>query len=219
MKKINIAIDGLSATGKGETTKSLAKQLNYKLLDSGAMYRGLTWDLKRKNIRPEDVTELDLGSTHIGFGENGHLYVNGEDVEHNIRTENISKLTPQYAKQKIIRYYINKELKELVKERGYIAEGRDIANNIMPDAEIKLFLVGDSEIRAKRRQEQLKKKGILENVETIKIDLESRDHADMNRDIAPLVKHREAIEIDTTQISMDEQNEFIHSIIQKYLGK
>jgi cytidylate kinase len=216
-KKINIAIDGLSATGKGMTSKFLAKELNYHYLDTGAMYRGVTWDLNRRNIDPRNIDEFDLATLTIEFGDKNHLYVNGENIEHHIRVEKISKLTPEYAANRVVRFYINEQLKHIVDQKGNIAEGRDIASHVMPNAEIKLFLTGSSDIRAKRRQEQLKLKGILENVEEVRLDLEARDHADMTRDIAPLKKHGEALEIDTSNLSLNEQNEFILNLIKRYL--
>lgn len=217
MKKINVAIDGFSATGKGSTSKFLAKELGYHYLDSGALYRGITLFLDKKEIKPDDMSKTDIVNINLEFGKNNHLYINGEDKEFEIRSEYISRLTPKYSKEKIIRDNVNQQLKELVKEKGFIAEGRDIATKIMPHAEIKLFLVGDSYIRAKRRQEQLKIKGILENVEDVKKELEARDLADMTREHDPMIKHREAIEIDTSHLSMEEQNLFILGIIKKYI--
>lgn len=217
MRKINIAIDGLSATGKGMTSKFLAEKLHYKYLDTGAMYRGIAWYLLQNNVSPSEVSEYDLSIVQLDFNEKGHLLINEEDSEHLIRTEEISRKTPEYSKEGLIREFINKELKEIVKHKGYIAEGRDIASHVIPDAEIKLFLSGDINIRAKRRQEQLKLKGILENVEEVKNDLEARDYADMNRDIAPLIKSHSAIEIDTSNLSLDTQNKFILNLVKKYL--
>ena len=219
MRKINIAIDGLSATGKGMTSKFLAEKLNYHYLDTGAMYRGVTLYLDQRGIKPEDATEFDLATITLEFDSKGHLLLNSQDSEHLIRTEKISKLTPSYAKERFIRFFVNKELNEIVAQKGNIAEGRDIASHVMPNAEIKLFLTGSSEIRAKRRQEQLKLKGILENVEEVRLDLEARDHIDMTRDEAPLKKHGEATEIDTSHLTLDEQNEFVLNLILKYLEK
>ncbi len=219
MKKINIAIDGYSATGKSETSKNIARSLNYKYLDSGALYRATSLYLNKNNILPQDIKESDLKKINLEFRENNVLFLNNENITFEIRSEKISKITPHYAKKRIVRKFLEKIQKEIIQEGGYVTEGRDIGTNIMPNAQVKIFLTGDLEIRAKRRQEQLKKRGILESFEEVREELENRDHQDINRDFSPLVKARDAIEIDTSNLSQEDQDNFILKIINNYLNK
>ena len=218
MKRINIAIDGFSASGKGTTTKLLAKKLNYNYLDTGAMYRSIAYYISKNNIKIENITLQDLEKLNLNFNEKNEIILNGENIERLIRNENIAKITSNIAKNKFVRNFLTKKQKEIVKSKGFIAEGRDIGSNVIPNAEVKIFLTASVEIRAKRRLEDMKKQGILSNLEEVKKQIEERDHEDLTRELSPLIKVRDAIEIDTSNISIDEQVEFIEKIAKKIIN-
>lgn len=216
-KKINIAIDGPAGSGKGTTAKLLAKELNYKFLDTGAMYRGVAYYLLTHEIAQEDVTDDHLENIEINFNEFQELILNGENIEKNIRNPKIGELASNYSTLVCVRNFLSKLQKKIILQKGYIAEGRDIGSVIMPDAELKIYLTANIDIRARRRLQDFKKQGILMEFEEVKQQIIERDHQDITRDIAPLVKTESAIEIDTSDLSIEEQTQIIKDLALKHI--
>ncbi len=219
MKKINIAIDGPAGSGKGVTSKALALKLGYIYIDSGALYRGVALYLNSIGITKENFLIDVLGVLKLSFGENGELIMDGENVEDLIRTSEIGELASDFSTMPEIRSFVNSIVFSLVKEKGCIAEGRDAASVLMPSAELKIYFTGSLEIRAKRRFLDYQRKGVEKTLEEVKEELRIRDERDMNREHAPLKKQDDAIEIDTTEMSIEQQVESVYKLAKEKIGE
>lgn len=215
MKKIVIAIDGFSSTGKSTVAKQLAKQLNYIYVDTGAMYRAVTYfALENKFIgedffnedalinRLEDISITFKFNEALGFAE---VYLNGKNIEADIRTLRVSKYVSPVATLSEVRRKLVEQQQLMGKDKGIVMDGRDIGTVVFPDAELKIFMTASAETRAKRRYKELLERGhnlsyddVLENVTT-------RDHIDSTREDSPLVKADDAIEIDNSDLTIEEQ--------------
>ncbi len=218
-KRINIAIDGPVGCGKSTTAKALAGKLNYNFLDTGAMYRAVGYYLYEKRIVPTDVTMNDLEKIDLKFNEENNICINGEDVEAKIRTAQVGQLASDYSTLSCVREFLAQKQKEIVREKGFIAEGRDIGSVIIPDAEIKIYLTASVEERARRRLIEFVKKGETYNLEEVKRIVEKRDFQDMNRKISPLIKCVDAIEVDTSEMSIEEQVDEIYNLALKKINE
>jgi len=218
-KKINIAIDGPVASGKGITSKLLATKLNYNYLDTGAMYRAIGYYLNKKNISKETFKNSDLNNLNIEFNEFNDVILNGINIENEIRTPLGGELASTFSTIPEIRKFLVKIQKQIIKNGGFIAEGRDIGTVVIPDAEIKIYLTADLETRAKRRLEDFKIKGLLYTLEEIKLQISQRDHQDMTREDSPLTKAKHALEIDNSNYSIEETVNIIYTIIKKVINK
>jgi len=212
-KKINIAIDGPSAAGKSTTAKILADKLNYKYLDTGAMYRAVGLYMFENNITLDSFKEEILENILINFNEKNIIELNGIEVENKIRTSEIAKYGSDFSKLPSIRNFLGNLQKKLISEKGYVAEGRDIGTVIIPDAEVKIYLTASVESRAKRRLKDFKEKGIESVLETIKKEIEERDYQDMNRNTSPLKQAEDAILLDNSNLTIEEQVNKILKII------
>jgi len=212
-KKINIAIDGPSAAGKSTTAKILADKLNYKYLDTGAMYRAIGLYMFENNITLDSFKEEILENILINFNEKNIIELNGIEVENKIRTSEIAKYGSDFSKLPSIRNFLGNLQKKLISEKGYVAEGRDIGTVIIPDAEVKIYLTASVESRAKRRLKDFKEKGIESVLETIKKEIEERDYQDMNRNTSPLKQAEDAILLDNSNLTIEEQVNKILKII------
>lgn len=223
-KEIAIAIDGPAAAGKSTVAKIVAQKLSYIYIDTGAMYRGLTWKALNEQISLENEQLLAtlLADTNIELiqGENGqHVIVDNEDVTHSIRTSDVTNNVSYVAKHPSIRKDMVKRQQVLAERRGVVMDGRDIGTHVIPDAEIKIFLIATVEERAKRRYEENKQKGFSSDLEKLKKEIEQRDMIDSKRDAAPLVKANDAIEIDTTALTIDEVAESILDEAKKEIAE
>lgn len=205
MEKINIAIDGPVASGKGTVAKLLANELNYNYLDTGAMYRAVALWMSRNNIIPDTFQEKLLDNIKINFDENNHIMLNGEDVSDLIRTPQIGLLSSQFSSLIPVRLFLVKQQQEIVNEGGYVAEGRDIGTVVIPNAKVKIYLTASLDERSKRRQEDYRKKGIEKSFEEVKEETHQRDETDKNKAMGALKKADDAIEIDNTNLSIDAQ--------------
>lgn len=211
LKKIVIAIDGYSACGKSTTAKQVANILGYRYIDSGAMYRAVTLYFLEHHIaltNPKEVLKA-LQQIHISFKVNSRnvseTYVNGLNVEQDIRKMRISENVSQVSTLKDVRHALVEQQRRMGKEKGVMMDGRDIGTVVFPAAELKLFMTADILVRAFRRQRELLDRGQLVDLDDVIDNLLQRDKTDTGRTESPLRQAADAIVIDTTHISIDEQ--------------
>lgn len=216
-KKIIIAVDGYSSTGKSTLAKELAKHLGFIYVDTGAMYRAVTLFAMQKGFIRKDyfdavsliesLPEIKLNFKYnpdLGFAE---MYLNEFNVENEIRTIEVSNFVSLVAEISEVRAKLVEQQQEMGKNKGIVMDGRDIGTKVFPDAEIKLFMTASPLIRAQRRFDELQKKGDKVNFEEVLKNVEERDHIDTHRTDSPLVKAKDAIEFDNSNISKQEQFE------------
>ena len=210
MKYVSVAVDGPAGSGKSTITKMVAEKLGFNYVDTGAMYRALTYnflsnDLKEleENKIKELLKELDFRVEYVGGVQ--YVYVNDVEVSDKIRTAEVSKYTSLFAKSPAVREFLIDTQRNLAHTNNIIMDGRDIASVVLPNADVKIFLTASVEERARRRVLDFERQGI-ENVdfEKVKEDIKARDWQDENRDIAPLVKVDSATLVDTTSMTIDE---------------
>lgn len=212
MKKIIIAIDGYSSCGKSTLAKGLAKALHYAYLDSGAMYRAMTLYFLDKGIDYNDPEQVEntLRNTEIHFerieGQN-RTFLNGRDVEHDIREMRVNDHVSPVSAISAVRRAMVRQQQAMGKRRGIVADGRDIGTVVFPDAEIKIFLTADPDVRTSRRHLELASKGIDAEWEDIRQNLLERDRIDSTRADSPLRQAEDAIVIDNTLLSEEQQLE------------
>ena len=205
----NVAIDGPAGAGKSTIAKLVAKEKGYIYVDTGAMYRGLAIHFLKKGIRPEDKDAVadacrDAEVT-IGY-EDGvqQLYLNGENITPLLRTEEVGNMASKTSALPEVRKKLLELQRSLAGEKDVIMDGRDIGTNILPDADVKIYLTASVATRAKRRYDELKAKGISCDLESISRDIEERDNRDMTREIAPLKQAEDAIRIDSSDMTIPE---------------
>jgi len=211
-RKINIAIDGHSSCGKGTLAKNLAKELGYQFIDSGAMYRAVTLYLMNEDISLEEVEANPsvLNAIHIEFKldpmrgfYNTHL--NGENVEREIRGMGVSGRVSEVSAVGAVRSFLVAKQQEMGEEKGVVMDGRDIGTVVFPDAELKIFMTALPEVRAKRRYLELKEKGVEANLDEIYQNILHRDKFDSTREISPLMQAPDAIVLNNTEMTREEQ--------------
>ncbi|MDX8364833.1 (d)CMP kinase [Cytobacillus sp. IB215665] len=221
MKKlISIAIDGPAAAGKSTVAKIIAEQLSYVYIDTGAMYRTITYNalLNELNLDDEKALIHLLKDTDIQLkpSKDGQIvFMNGKNVTEEIRKDDISNQVSIVAKHKLVREEMVLRQQRFAQNGGVVMDGRDIGTHVLPDAEVKVFLLASVEERAKRRHEENINKGYDSNIEQIMNDIELRDKLDSEREIAPLKKAPDAIEIDTTSYSILEVVNMIMDIVKE----
>ena len=210
--KINIAIDGHSSCGKGTLAKNIAKELGYLFIDSGAMYRAVTLYLLNEGISLEELNDdpAILGNIKIDFVLNPkknffETYLNQVNVEHEIRNMRVSKYVSPVSTLKVVRDFLVKKQQEIGQNKGVVMDGRDIGTVVFPDAELKIFMTASPEVRAKRRYEELSKKGIHINYKEVLHNIKERDQIDSTRKESPLRKAEDAITLDNTSMTKQEQ--------------
>ena len=222
--KITIAIDGHSSCGKSTVAKALAAKLGYKYVDSGAMYRAVTLYCLKKGIikngkfTTNDVTK-SLNDIQLSFRYNpkreaSDIFLNGENVENEIRTMEVSNNVSPISVIKEVRDAMKKIQRELGKDNAVVMDGRDIGTNIFPDAELKIFMTADSDIRTQRRVDELASKGEKVSFEDVKKNLTERDYEDSNRKESPLRKADDAIVLDNSHLDREEQLYFILKLVE-----
>lgn len=222
MRKIIVAIDGYSACGKSTTAREVAKVLNYRYIDSGAMYRAVTLAFLENHVAITNPKEVDraLASIRLTFQVTSEglseIYLNGLNVENEIRTMRISQEVSPVSAIKEVRHAMVDQQRKLGREKGIVMDGRDIGSVVFPEAELKLFLTADLMTRAYRRQRELLAKDELVDLATIVENIRQRDAIDSSRKESPLVKASDAIEIDTTPLTIEEQ---VDEAIRLALGK
>ena len=224
--RINIAIDGLSGCGKSSTAKAVAKALHYKFIDTGAMYRAVTLYFIQNDI---DLTNHDqvmqaLSEIQIDFefnqkSQKNETILNQQNVEEEIRKMDVSQKVSPVSAIKEVRVAMVAQQQEMGKYRGVVMDGRDIGSVVFPDAELKVFMTASTEIRAKRRKEELAAKGEIVDLKDIIENLESRDHQDSTRAESPLIKVEDAIEIDTSDLKFENQVQKVLDLAISHLEK
>ena len=220
--KINIAIDGPGAAGKSTIAKCLAKKLNYVHLDTGAMYRSTAYKALQNHISLEDEEAVCkmLENTKIQLATDGSIFLDGEDVSDKIRTNEISLAASLVSKLANVRRMLVERQQEMAKEKGFIMDGRDIGTVVLKDAEVKIYMTATPMARAKRRYDQNIAKNIpTGSIEEIAREIAERDLQDMTRANSPLKKADDAIEIDTSDMSIEEVTERIYSLAKPFIEK
>ncbi|MEO9077630.1 MAG: (d)CMP kinase [Gelidibacter sp.] len=228
MNKITIAIDGFSSTGKSTVAKQLAKALGYVYVDSGAMYRAVALYAMRNRIITKDyfdveklVSELDAVkisfkyNDSVGFAE---VYLNGTNVEKEVRTLEVSQWVSQVAEISEVRKMLVSQQQQMGQEKGVVMDGRDIGTVVFPNAELKLFMTASAETRAKRRYKELLEKNEAVSYEDVLKNVESRDFIDSTREDSPLMKAEDAIEIDNSNLSLESQFEKLYELAKKVIS-
>ena len=217
-KKIIIAIDGYSSTGKSTIAKAIAKRLNYIYVDTGAMYRAVTLYCIQHNLIDdsgkisEKLKDL-LSDIKIEFRKNGEIadtYLNGVNVEHEIRSIEIANKVSIVSAVSEVRELLVKQQQLIGTSKGVVMDGRDIGTVVFPNAELKVFMTASPEIRAQRRFLELEKKGDKVTFEEVKKNIEERDYIDTHRDISPLRQAEDAIVLDNSHMTPDEQVEWLY---------
>ena len=214
MKKIIIAIDGPAASGKSTTAKQVASQLGYLHIDTGAMYRAMALKVLRSKVDPKDsekVAELAATTTVRLALRDGkvRIVLDGEEVSGEIRLPEVTNMVSPVSTVADVRQLMVKEQRAMGDEGGIVLEGRDIGTVVFPKAELKIFMLADARERAVRRRKELETTGVTITVEELEKEILERDRIDSGRAVSPLTKAEDAIELDTTHLSIEEQVNFI----------
>jgi cytidylate kinase len=227
-KKLIIAIDGYSSCGKSTFARAIAKELNYIFIDSGAMYRSVTlYALRRKYAGTGSIDELgivqELNDIHIEFVYNPDIaeyetFLNSENVEREIRGIEVSAHVSRISQIPEVRYRMVELQRQIGVYKGIVMDGRDIGTVVFPDADLKIFMTASVDIRAKRRFDELKAKGLRVDFDEIRKNIISRDITDENRDISPLRRAEDAIVLDNSRMTVDEQMTWVFRIIDEKIN-
>lgn len=212
MNNIIVTIDGYSSCGKSTLAKDLAKELHYLFIDSGAMYRAITFYFLENQIDIFDDYELEkaLENIHLEFifnptQERSNIHLNGVNIEDEIRKMNVSNAVSKVSTLKKVRDFAVAQQRKMGKNKAIVMDGRDIGTTVFPNAELKVFMTADKNVRIKRRFDELKKKNGYANLNEVARNIEKRDDIDTNRKISPLRKAEDAIVLDNSNISPEEQ--------------
>ena len=219
--KINIAIDGPSAAGKSTIADILAEKLGYTHLDTGAMYRAVAYKAFNNNIPIDDENAVVkmIEDMNLDMKSDGRVILDGEDITGKIRTNEISMGASDVSKLLNVRAALVKMQQKICKDGGYILDGRDITTVVLKDAPVKIFMTASAQARAKRRVEQNIEKGIEDSdYETILKEIEKRDYQDSHRENSPLTKAPDAVEIDTSNLSIEETLKIVNDLVKEKLG-
>lgn len=229
MKKITIAVDGFSSCGKSTMAKDLAREVGYIYIDSGAMYRAVTLYSMEKGIFSGDVIDIDrlkkeIKNIHISFRLNPatgrpDTYLNGVNVENKIRTMEVSSKVSPISALDFVRKEMVAQQQAMGKEKGIVMDGRDIGTTVFPDAELKIFVTASPEVRAQRRYDELKAKGQEASFDEILENVKQRDFIDQHRDVSPLCKADDAMLLDNTYLTIEQQKEWLFEQFNKSTAK
>lgn len=212
MKDIIITIDGWSSCGKSTLAKQLAKALGYIYIDSGAMYRAITLYFLRNHINWLDTDQVNTALAEITLtfkfnekSQQSEIYLNGENVEYVIRDLVIAEKVSEVAAIKEVRTFAVAQQQKMGEQKGIVMDGRDIGTTVFPEAELKFFMTADIAVRVERRYMEMFEKNPNVSIDDVKANLEMRDYIDSNREISPLRKAADAVELDNTNLSIEEQ--------------
>lgn len=228
MKKIVIAIDGYSSCGKSTMAKNLARQLGYVYVDTGAMYRAVTLYALRQQLFEADgevdaaSLQRDMPDIRISFQFNKQTgkpdtYLNDELVEQEIRTMQVSEKVSKIAALPFVRTALVAQQQRMGKDKGIVMDGRDLGTVVFPDAELKIFVTASAEVRAQRRYDELQQKGMPARYDDILKNVQERDYIDSHREVSPLRKAEDAIELDNSNLTIDEQQQWLLHQVDKVL--
>jgi cytidylate kinase len=221
-RRLIIAIDGPAGSGKSTTARLLAKRLGYTYLDTGAFYRALTLKVLESGVSPEDgANVLQLAETiRIELqpqADKNRVLLDGRDVTQAIREPRVTNAISPISENSRVRGIMVEKQRAIGRNGGVVMEGRDIGTVVFPEADLKIFMQASLDERARRRQEELAAMGITRDIETLRQEIARRDQKDSNRKIAPLVQAADAILIDTTSMTIEQQVEFILQTLEKKL--
>ncbi|MFP4555680.1 MAG: (d)CMP kinase [Bacteroidales bacterium] len=227
-KKITIAVDGYSSCGKSTFAKAIAKKVNYLYIDSGAMYRAVTLACIRNGIAdnsgvneqllPQLLNDITVGFTPDKNAEGWLTTLNGEVVEGDIRSLKVSNLVSPISALPIVRQKMTQQQQKMGERKGIVMDGRDIGTVVFPNAELKIFMTADPKIRAQRRLNELRQKGQDVDFETILKNIEERDHIDRNRTVAPLKQAKDAIVLDNSNMTVEQQMVWFDDVFSKIIN-
>ena len=227
MKKIVIAIDGHSSCGKSTMAKALARRIGYVYVDTGAMYRAVTLYALRHGMIDADgrvdeqTLEASMDQVKVSFTLNAETRIpetclNGENVEHDIRGMEVSAHVSAIAALPFVRRVMEAQQKAMGRDKGIVMDGRDVGTVLFPDAELKIFVTATAEVRARRRYNELKAKGMDADYDEILKNVQQRDYIDSHREVSPLRKADDALELDNSNITLQQQDEWL---MQRYLER
>ena len=220
---IIIAIDGYSSTGKSSFAKIIANEFSFLYLDSGALYRGVTlFAMERGHICADNTInvpalEKDLENLDLHFGVQG-TYIGDRCIETEIRSMEVAGKVSPIATVPQVRNFVDKKLRELAKDGRVVMDGRDIGTTVFPNAELKIFMTADPLVRAERRADEMRAKGIDVDTESVIANLQERDYIDSHREASPLSKAEDAITLDNSYMTMEDQMEWLKGIISERFG-
>ncbi|ERT61439.1 cytidylate kinase [Prevotella sp. BV3P1] len=228
MKKIVIAIDGYSSCGKSTMAKNLARQLGYVYVDTGAMYRAVTLYALRHQLFEADgevnaaSLQRDMPDIRISFRFNKQTgkpdtYLNDELVEQEIRTMQVSERVSKIAALPFVRTALVAQQQRMGGDKGIVMDGRDIGTVVFPHAELKIFVTASAEVRAQRRYDELQQKGMPARYDDILKNVQERDYIDSHREVSPLRKAEDAVELDNSNLTIDEQQQWLLNQVDKVL--
>ncbi|NLZ75935.1 MAG: (d)CMP kinase [Erysipelotrichia bacterium] len=215
--RINIAIDGPSASGKSTVSREICKRLNYIHLDTGAMYRCAALHAKNTHTNINDEKQLlnMLETLEIDLTEDEKVILNGEDVTDEIRTDEISMASSDISTKKVVREKLVEMQQKMAENKGFVMDGRDIGTVVLPDAEVKIYLTASASARAMRRFLENQKRGIESNLITLKNEIVDRDYQDMHRKHSPLKQAEDAVLIDSSDMTITEVVDEVMRIISE----
>lgn len=216
-KNISVAIDGPSAAGKSTIAKMVAKKENFIYIDTGAMYRCVAYYCLTQKIDLNDEKAVEQAIEHIQISltSDNKVYLNDEDVSNQIRQDQVSLGASCVSKYQAVRSFLVDEQRKMAKAGNVILDGRDIGTVVLPNADLKIYQIASVETRAKRRYLENLERGLNADLETIKKEIEERDYQDTHREISPLKKAEDAIELDTSSLTLEEVVEQVLTLIQK----
>ena len=224
MKKISIAIDGFSSCGKSTMAKQLAKAISYIYVDTGAMYRVVTLAALRAGVMESGDVDLEklnecVKNLEINLDANAKVYLNGADVENEIRGLEVSNWVSKISAIGFVREKLLDIQRELGAQKGVVMDGRDIGTVVLPNAELKIFVTADADVRAKRRYDELLRKGSPATYEEVLDNIKMRDYNDVNRKVSPLVQAPDALLLDNSYMTIDEQNTWLLKKVEEACKK
>ncbi len=224
MKKISIAIDGFSSCGKSTMAKQLAKAISYIYVDTGAMYRVVTLAALRAGVMESGDVDLDklnecVKNLEINLDANAKVYLNGADVENEIRGLEVSNWVSKISAIGFVREKLLDIQRELGAQKGVVMDGRDIGTVVLPNAELKIFVTADADVRAKRRYDELLRKGSPATYEEVLDNIKMRDYNDVNRKVSPLVQAPDALLLDNSYMTIEEQNTWLLNKVKEACNK
>lgn len=220
---IIIAIDGCSSTGKSSFARKVAASFSFIYLDSGAMYRGVTYFAQQQgliNAQSEIDPSLQerLKGLNLGFDTQGHTCIDGISIEQQIRSMEVSEQVSPIAALPYVRDYVDERLHLMASKGRVVMDGRDIGTTVFPDAQLKIFMTASPEVRAQRRYDELKAKGGNPSMEQVRRNLEERDYIDSHRETSPLKRAEDSFLLDNTEMSFEDELNWIRGLVQGKFG-